>query len=71
MMRRVKEKLKDPLFLMFEALAGLWILETDLPPAVFGWKGIGLLMIAHSAFTMLYIFLYDLQRKRVMEKEET
>lgn len=80
-LKDMKERLNDPMFLMFECFLGLWILES-VPSAVFGlnWKTVGFLLAVHSAVTMLYIFLRDhfarvavlrdLQRRRVMKDEE-
>jgi len=64
----VKKILKDPMFYIVECLIGLWILKS-VPPAVFGWnwQTAGFLMFAHSGLTLFYIFLRDLQRRRVME----
>jgi len=58
---------KHPLFLLVEVLIGLWIIESNLPPAIFGWKGIGFLMVVHSAVTILYLTLCDIQRRRSRE----
>ena len=64
----MKEKLRDPQFLMFECLIGLFILESPLPPVIFGLKWIGFLLVIHSAVTLLYLLLRGLQRRRGVQE---
>lgn len=72
--RRMKSKLKEilehPLFLLVEALIVLWILEFNLPSAIFGWTGAALLMVTHLVFTIVYLLLCQFQPEWKMKKEE-
>ena len=66
----LKEILKHPLFLLVDALIVLWILESNLPSAIFGWTGAALLMVTHLVFTIVYLLLCQLQPDWRMKKEE-
>ena len=66
----LKEILKNPLFLLVEALIIIWILKSNLPSAIFGWKGAALLMVTHLMFTIVYLLLCQLQPEWKMKEEK-